>query len=68
MTSKRGEVIKHDIYSVLTTAGFTALSFIITELINLVPTWELGSYQALVVIVLTLLLDLAKKYSKVTNY
>jgi hypothetical protein len=68
MTSKRGEVIKQDIYSVLLTAGFTALSFIITELINLVPTWELGAYQALVVIVLTLLLDLAKKYSKVTNY
>jgi len=68
MISKRGEVIKQDIYSVLLTAGFTALSFIITELINLVPTWELGQYQALVVVVLTLLLDLAKKYAKVTNY
>jgi len=68
MTSKRGEIIKHDIYSVLTTGAFTALSFIITELINLVPTWELGQYQALVVIVLTLLLDLAKKYAKVTQY
>jgi len=68
MISKRGELIKNDIYSVLTTGAFTALSLIITELINLVPTWELGSYQALIVIVLTFLLDLAKKYAKVTNY
>ncbi len=68
MTSKRGEVIKQDIYSVLTTGAFTAISLIITELINLVPSWDLGVYQALVVVVLTFLLDLAKKYSKVTQY
>jgi len=68
MISKRGELIKNDIYSVLTTGAFTALSFIITELINLVPTWDLGSYQVLIVIVLTLLLDLAKKYAQVTTY
>ena len=66
--SKRGELIKEDIISVLITGGLTAFSFVITELINLVPSWELGVYQPLVIVILTLLLDLAKKYAKVTSY
>jgi len=69
MISKRGELIKNDIYSVLTTGAFTALSFIITELINLVPTWDLDKIQqAGLTVLFTFLVDLAKKYAKVTNY
>lgn len=68
ITSKKGEIIKKDVYSVLITGSLTAFSIVVTDLINLVPNWDLGEYQALVIVVLTLLLNLAKKYAKVTNY
>lgn len=67
--SQRGELIKEDIKSVLITGLFAGVSTIITEVVNLVPTWELDNIQQIALIgILTLLLDLAKKYSKVTQY
>lgn len=67
-TSHRGKLIVQDIRSVATTALFTGVAILLSEVINLIPNWDLGTYQPIVIVVLTLLLDLVKKYTKVTNY
>lgn len=69
MTSKRGEVKSQDWVQICITMGIVGLSAIISFLLKeIVPTLELGEYQSLVILVLTLIGKYLQKKTEVNIY